>query len=96
MGIKDELLFDFSINMPRILVSGRTGVIDHVKKLVMVSQKSIIADTGSMFTVVNGDDLVINQLDEERMLITGYISTIEFYRGQTPSQGNSAPEGVGP
>lgn len=79
MSVKDELLFDFSINMPRLLISGNTGVIDNVKKLVLINDTSIIVDNGNRYSVINGDNLIIKELDEERMLITGNIRSVEFY-----------------
>jgi len=79
MSIKDELLFDFSMNMPRLLISGKTGIIDNVKKLVMISETNIIVDNGKRYTSINGDSLIVKELEEERMLITGEIKSIEFY-----------------
>lgn len=79
MSIKDELLFDFSMNMPRLLVSGKTGIIDNVKKIVSISETSVIVDNGKRYSVINGTGLVVKQLEEERMLVTGEISSVEFY-----------------
>ena len=62
MSIKDELLFDFSINMPRLLVSGNTGIIDNVKKIVLISESSIIVDNGNRYSAINGGTLVVKQL----------------------------------
>ncbi|WP_027399337.1 YabP/YqfC family sporulation protein [Anaerovorax odorimutans] len=79
MNIKDEMIYDFGLNMPRILVSGKTAIIDNIKKIVLISQTSIIVDNGNRYTAVNGDNLVVNQLGEERMQITGNINMVEFY-----------------
>ncbi|MBR0596344.1 YabP/YqfC family sporulation protein [Sinanaerobacter chloroacetimidivorans] len=79
MSIKDELLFDFSMNMPRLLVSGKTGILDNVKKILLISDKSIIVDHGNKYSAINGEDLVVKQLEEERMLVTGSIRSVEFY-----------------
>ena len=35
MSVREELLFDFAINMPRVLVSGETTVLDNVRKVVV-------------------------------------------------------------
>lgn len=84
MGIKDEFLFDFSLNMPRILVSGNTGILDHVKKIVLISGENIVVDCGAQFLSLTGEELVVDQLEEQRMQITGRICKIEFYqRDQT-------------
>ncbi|MFV0518627.1 MAG: YabP/YqfC family sporulation protein [Aminipila sp.] len=84
MDIKNELLYDFNLNMPRVLVSGRTGVIDNVKKIVFVSENSIVIDNGKQFTSLNGRDLIITQIEDERVLVAGEIKSIEFY-GTLPS-----------
>ena len=34
MSIKEQLLFDFDLTAPRILVNGDQGVIDNVKNIV--------------------------------------------------------------
>lgn len=79
MSIKDELLFDFSMNMPRLLVSGKTGIIDNVKKIISISDTSVIVDNGKKYSIINGTGLVVKQLEEERMLVTGDIRSVEFY-----------------
>lgn len=79
MAIKDELLFDFAINMPRALVSGNTVILDNVKKLVLLSRDQIIVHNGRRFTSVVGKNLVIKELKDERMLITGDLEQLQFY-----------------
>ncbi|MCI8648067.1 MAG: hypothetical protein HFE76_15035 [Firmicutes bacterium] len=80
MAIKDELLFDFAINMPRVLVSGNTVILDNVKKLMLLSQNQVIVSSGQRFTSVTGKNLVIKELKDERMLITGDLEQLQFYR----------------
>lgn len=81
MSIKDELLFDFSINMPRLLVSGKTGIIDNVKKIVLITENSIIVDHGNRFSAINGNQLSVKLIEEGRMTVTGEIDSVEFYSG---------------
>ncbi len=77
--MKEELLFDFAINMPRVLVSGNTVILDNVKKLVLLSKGQIIVHHGQRFTSVAGKDLLIKELKDERMLITGELEQLQFY-----------------
>ncbi len=77
--MKDELLFDFAINMPRVLVSGNTVILDNVKKLVLLSKEQIIVHHGQRFTSVVGKSLLIKELKDERMLITGELEQLQFY-----------------
>jgi sporulation protein YqfC len=79
MFIKDELIYDFSINMPRILVGGRTAILDNVKKIVLISENNVVVSCGSRYISINGIKLIVRQLAEERMLISGDIHAIEFY-----------------
>ncbi|HML36702.1 MAG TPA: YabP/YqfC family sporulation protein [Bacillota bacterium] len=82
MNVREELLFDFSINMPRLLISGKTGILDNVKKIIFITENSIVVDHGSRFSAVNGDMLRVTLIEEERMIITGDIKSVEFYVGK--------------
>jgi sporulation protein YqfC len=79
MFIKDELIYDFSINMPRILVGGKTGILDNVKKIVLISGNNVVVSCGRKYISVSGRDLIVRQLSEERMFISGDIDNIEFF-----------------
>jgi len=79
MYIKEELIYDFSINMPRILIGGRTGIIDNVKKIVLIGENNVVVNCGRRYISVNGTNLLVRQLSDERMLISGEINTVEFY-----------------
>lgn len=80
MTIKNELIFDFDMTMPRILIGGNTAVIDNVKKIVMLSDHSITVDNGKSFTTITGDRFVIQEIQNGRMLIEGEIAGVEFYK----------------
>lgn len=79
MDIDMDLLCDFSINLPRVIVSGNYVVIDNVSKIISFTDKGVVADTGTRFTVVNGEDLKIKNLLEDRVILSGKISSVEFY-----------------
>lgn len=79
MTIKDELLFDFAINMPRALVSGNTVILDNVKKLVLLSREQIVVHNGQRYTSVKGKGLMIKELKDERMLISGEMEQLRFF-----------------
>jgi len=87
MKIKDELLYDFSINRPRLLVSGRSAVIDNVKKVVMITDTNIVVDCKGAYVSLSGGNFVINQIEDERMLVTGDIKKIEFFGSLTELAG---------
>lgn len=79
MDIESELLYDFYINIPRIVISGKTVIIDNVKRILTFSEKSISVDAGHNYTVINGEGLIIKKLEDERLLILGNVDLIEFY-----------------
>lgn len=78
MSVKDELLFDFSINMPRVLVSGNMAIVDYVKRIVMYSTDRIVLHNGKKYTWVDGRNLVIKELKNERVLIAGELEQVKF------------------
>ncbi len=79
MSIKEELLFDFAVNMPRVLVSGSTIVLDNVKKVMLLTDTEITVFNGQRFTSVKGSGFVITQLKDERMLVAGKVEEIRFF-----------------
>lgn len=80
MTIKDDILFDFAINMPRVLVSGRTTVLDNVRKLMLLTDSEIVVFNGQRYTSVTGEDFVVTELKEERMLVSGEVREIRFFK----------------
>lgn len=79
MSFKDELLFDFSINLPRVMVGGNICIIDNVKRLVVFSEKQIIVHNGKKYTSAEGKFLIIKELRDERMIVEGEIEQICFF-----------------
>ena len=80
MSVKDELLYDFSLNLPRVVISGNIGIIDNVKRIVMLSNEQIIVHNGSKYTSAEGHNLIIKELRDERMLISGELEQIRFFK----------------
>ena len=82
MNIKEELLYDFSLNQPRVLVGGRRGILDHVKQILLISETGITADCGAMYVSLQGEGLFVDWIDEGRVSVTGSIRSLEFYPSQ--------------
>ena len=87
MKIKDDILFDFAVNMPRVLVSGRTAVLDNVRKLMLLTDSEIVVFNGQRYTSVTGEDFVVTELKEERMLVSGEVKEIRFFKTLQKDQG---------
>ena len=79
MSIKEELLFDFALNMPRVLVTGETNVLDNVKRVMLLTDEQIVVFNGWKYTSVKGRGFVITQLKEGRMLVSGEVEEIRFF-----------------
>lgn len=79
MGIDMDLLCDFSINVPRVIVSGNYAILDNVNRILSFTEKGLVADTGSKYTAVNGLDIQIKDLKDSRLILTGQIISIEFF-----------------
>ncbi|MBE6033052.1 MAG: YabP/YqfC family sporulation protein [Firmicutes bacterium] len=91
MSIKEEFLYDFSLNRPRILIGGRTGILDHVKQILLISSTGITADCGVMYVSLQGEDLTVDWIDEGRMSITGEIRSVEFFPSGKAARGEGRP-----
>ena len=79
MSVREELLFDFAINMPRVLVSGETTVLDNVRKVMLLTDSEIVVFSGAKYTSLKGRGFVITQLKEGRMLVSGEMCIRDRY-----------------
>ena len=79
MSIKEELLFDFALNMPRMLVTGNTAVLDNVKKVMLLTDSKIVVYNGQKYTSVEGKGFIVTELKEGRMLVSGEVEEIRFF-----------------
>ena len=80
MTIREELLFDFAVNMPRVLVTGETTVVDNVKKLLVMTDRQVVVSNGRRSASISGHGFVVTKLKEERMLIAGEVDEIRFFK----------------
>lgn len=80
MSVKDEILFDFNINEPRVMVCGSVGIVDNVKNIVLISEKSIVISGKKEYVSITGDALTIKEIDDERVQVSGEIRAVEFFK----------------
>ena len=52
-AILDEMIFDFNVNLPRILYGGNTVIIDNVKQIILLSDSELTVSCGHRFVSVN-------------------------------------------
>ena len=79
MTVKEDLLFDFAVSMPRILVAGKTTVLDNVKKVMMLTDRHIVVFNGQKYTSLSGREFVITRINDERMLVSGEVEEFRFF-----------------
>lgn len=79
MSIKEELLFDFGISMPRIVIGGNIIIIDYVKRIAGYSDEQILLHNGKQYICICGNSLVLKEIRNERVLITGELEEVGFF-----------------
>lgn len=85
-AILDEIIFDFNVNLPRILCGGNTVIIDNVKQVILLSETELTVSCGQRFVSVNGSGLKIQEIEEERVQVSGAVEKIQFFGTQENSK----------
>ena len=80
MTITEELMYDFDFRKPHLLLGGRIGIIERVKRLVLLNETTITVDCGSFFVSFYGENLSMASMYDSRLQIAGEINRIEIYR----------------
>ena len=80
--VKSEILNDFGIKMPRVLISGTYAVVDSVKKIYVLSGDIVTQETSEGYVSILGSDICVDTLCDERIELSGDFSGVEFVRPQ--------------
>ena len=78
MNIKEEMVNDLDFTMPRVIVTQRMTILENVTAIVMISEKALTVRSGSRYTTVVGEDFVIKEIGEGRLIIEGKVQRVEF------------------
>ena len=78
MNIKEELAYDFDFTRPKVIVTERIAVLENITAIVMISEKALTVRSGSRYTTVVGEDFVIKEIGEGRLIIEGKVQRVEF------------------
>lgn len=78
MSLKEEILFDFSVNIPRVIVGGNLIIVDYVKRIVLYSSEKVVLHNGNKYVWLEGKNFVIKEMKDERVLITGELEYFRF------------------
>lgn len=79
MSVKNEIILDFAVNVPRVFVCENLMIIDYVKRIVLYSPEKIILHNGRRYTLIEGTSMVIKELKDERMMVTGEFEQFKFF-----------------
>ena len=82
MNIKEEMAYDIDFTMPRVIVTQRLTILENVTAIVMISEKALTVRSGRRYTTVAGDNFVIKEIGEGRLIIEGNIRQVEFLQAE--------------
>lgn len=82
IGIVDEIVNDFGVKMPRVLISGKYAIVDSVKKIYVLSEDIVTLETSEGYISILGEALSVETLCDERIELKGDFSGVEFIRPQ--------------
>ena len=78
MNIKEELADDFDFTKPKVIATERRAILENITAIVMISEKALTVRSGSRYTTVVGEDFVIKEIGEGRLIIEGKVQRVEF------------------
>lgn len=78
MDIMEEMAFDLDFTQPKVIVTERLAILENVTGIVMISEKALTVQSGRRYTTVVGEDFVIKEICEGRLVIEGKIRGVEF------------------
>ena len=79
MKIWDEMSADMDFSVPRLIISERSATVENVRTIVSISDSSLTVQNGRRFVTIRGEQFVIKEIFEGRLLIEGTIQGVEFF-----------------
>ena len=78
MMIIEEMAYDLDFTKPKVIVTERVAILENITAIVMISEKALTVQSGKKYTTVVGEDFVIKEIGEGRLIIEGKIQRAEF------------------
>lgn len=78
MRIIEEMAYDLDFTKPKVIVTERVAILENITAIVMISEKALTVQSGKKYTTVVGEDFVIKEIGEGRLIIEGKIQRAEF------------------
>lgn len=78
MRIIEEMAYDLDFTKTKVIVTERVAILENITAIVMISEKALTVQSGKRYTTVVGEDFVIKEICEGRLIIEGKIQRVEF------------------
>ena len=78
MRIMEEMAYDLDFTKTKVIVTERVAILENITAIVMISEKALTVQSGRRYTTVVGEDFVIKEICEGRLIIEGKIQRVEF------------------
>lgn len=78
MRIIEEMAYDLDFTKTKVIVTERVAILENITAIVMISEKALTVQSGRKYTTVVGEDFVIKEICEGRLIIEGKIQRVEF------------------
>ena len=82
MNIKEEMAYDLDFTKTKVIVTERVAILENITAIVMISEKALTVRSGRRYTTVAGDNFVIKEIGEGRLIIEGNIRQVEFLQAE--------------
>ena len=78
MWMIEEIAYDFDFTKPKVIATERLAVLENITAIIMLSEKALTVQSGKKYTTVVGEDFVIKEIGEGRLIIEGKVHRVEF------------------
>lgn len=78
MRIMEEMAYDLDFTKTKVIVTEKVAILENITAIVMISEKALTVQSGKRYTTVVGEDFVIKEICEGRLIIEGKIQRVEF------------------
>ena len=78
MRMIEEIAYDFDFTKPKVIATERLAVLENITAIIMLSEKALTVQSGKKYTTVVGEDFVIKEIGEGRLIIEGKVHRVEI------------------
>ena len=78
MRFIEEFNYDMDFKEPKIIIKDELCIIENVKSIVMIGERSLTLETDSKYITLNCDEYIIKEIIDGRVLVEGKIQGVEI------------------